>query len=53
MEVNRLSLVVGERCLQRIDIGVTCGLQSGDVRVQSCEFLIYKLDTLQLRPGLG
>ena len=53
MEANRRSLVEGERCFQRIDVGVACRLQSGDVRVQSCEFLIYKLDTLQLRPSLG
>ena len=35
MEVNRLSLVVAERCFQSIDVGVACRLQSGDVRVQS------------------
>lgn len=35
MEVNRLSLVVAERCFQFIDVGVACRLQSGDVRVQS------------------
>ena len=29
--MNRLSLVVAERCFQSIDVGVACRLQSGDV----------------------